>query len=39
MLGFSLDLDLMGFGIWKRILGLCLYGFVCLEGLGPKGEC
>jgi len=39
MLGFSLDLDLMGFETRRRILGFCLFGFVCQESLGPKGEC
>jgi len=40
MLGFSLDL--MGFGTWRRILDFRLFVwlcFICLESLGPKGEC
>jgi len=40
MLGFSLDS--MGFGTWRRILDFRLFVwlcFICLESLGPKGEC
>jgi len=34
MFGFSLDFDLMGFEI--LFVWFC---FICLESLGPKGEC
>jgi len=42
MLAFSLDLDLMRFETWRRILDFRLFVwlcFICLESLGPKGEC
>jgi len=44
MLGFSLDLGLIGFGTRKeglRLLFVCFFGFVSfrLESLGLKGEC
>ena len=42
VLGFSLDLGLIGFGTRRRILGFRLFVLLILfrpESLGPKGEC